>query len=408
MPDIPVAYQNRPVDSSVGTTINVDFSKDLTLDHESEVPLLALLSKLRQEATLTSYFKFAVDRFIPRTVQLNAAFAGGSGAQTVTLVASGTTAPASYFTNYDLCEMEQGIESATVTSVVYVVSVTNTTQLSVRAYDPNKTISAIPSGANFRKIGSTVPENASYGSGAYYRPPVNTVPTVYTQYIQTFEDYYSVSRIQNTNRQYTDPERSRLREMARKKHAVDQEYSMFLAKKITTTTNIINGMDASVDSTKPRATMSGLIEQLQTNVLSYGGALEPLELYNFMTAVHAPQYTGGNKRIVLASADLLASVNNLASSALRVSIKDTTWGPNITTMQFAGRVWDFVEAPILSEARFGWGVVIHPMFLKRRNLIPTTFEMNVQNPIDKFYLDGFYTATAIEARMEEIFGLIKP
>jgi len=159
---------------------------------------------------------------------------------------------------------------------------------------------------------------------------------------------------------------------------------------------------------KPRYQQDGLIAQITSNVLEYGASLDQEELFGFMTDVHSPMYSGGNKRMVLASADLLASVNNMATDAIRITTRDTTWGPNITEVQFAGKIWQFVEAPALSDRRPGWGIVIHPTYLKLRTLIPTRYEMNVQNPIDKFYKDGFYTVQAIEVRLEEVFGILKP
>ena len=77
MADVPVVYYNRPLDSTAGTTINIDFSSELTRDYESEVPLLTLLNKLKSKAALTNEFKFAIGRRAPRTaVTTNTTSAG--------------------------------------------------------------------------------------------------------------------------------------------------------------------------------------------------------------------------------------------------------------------------------------------------------------------------------------------
>lgn len=396
MATVPVVYSGRPIDSSIGTTINIDFSSDLTLDHESEVPLLTLLSKLRDEKALTYQFKFAIGRFAPRTGTILTTTTVGTAGSTVSVVLTNAT-QGGYFTDYDLIEFEvpgatEG--DGTNTYVGYIIpSGVSSATLSVKPFDPALLLPVMPAGTVVRIIGSTMPENASG------RPSRQTVPTVYTQYIQTFEDYYQVSRVQATNRQYTDPERSRLREEARKKHALDQEYAFFFARKVA---------DTTTNSLLPRYMMDGFFAQVSTNKINYGLTLTQPKLNNFMTAVHNPSYSGGNKRMVLASGDLLGQVNDLATAALRISTKDTTWGPSITEIQYAGKVWQWIEAPVLSDARPGWGAVIHPMFIKKRTLIPTMFEMNVQNPIDKFYKDGFYTGTALELRLEEVAGIIAP
>jgi hypothetical protein len=284
---------------------------------------------------------------------------------------------------------------ATHTLQLYISAVTADTSLTVYPADPALGISAIPTGATVRRIAPAMIEGSSGTNSS------QTVPTVYTQYCQSFEHYFDVTRIQAQNRQYTEPERSRLREEARQKHALDGEYAYFLSHKVLDTT--ITGT-----SGHPRYQMSGLLEQISSNVLEYGADLSDDELYNFMTTVHSPMYSAGMKRLVLASGDLLASVNKLATEAIRISPEDSTWGPNITRLHFAGRIWDFVEAPTLSEARAGWGVVVHPMYMRRRPLIETEYEMNVQVPKSKFYQDGFYTVSAIEVRLEEVFGIICP
>ena len=392
MADKPVVYYNRPLDSTAGTTINVDFSSELTRDFESEVPLLTLLSKLKSKPALTNEFKFAIARRAPRTELTTSATAAGAAGIVGTI---GMTGHTEYFVPGDIIEASGTAPDATHTMQMYVSAVTANTSLTVYPADPTLGISAIPSGATIRRIGVAMVEGSSGTNSS------QTVPTVYNQYCQSFEHYFDVTRIQAQNRQYTEPERSRLREETRMKHALDQEYSYFFSHKVKDTT--ITGTGG-----KPRYQMSGAFEQISTNVLEYGADLAADELYAFMTLVHTPMYSAGMKRLVLASGDLLAHVNNLATQAIRISTEDSTWGPNITRVQFAGRVWDFVEAPTLSEARAGWGLVVHPMYMRRRPLIETEYEMNVQVPKSKYCQDGFYTVSALELRLEEVFGIICP
>ena len=395
MADVPVVYYNRPLDSTAGTTINIDFSSELTRDYESEVPLLTLLNKLKSKAALTNEFKFAIGRRAPRTAVTTGTTSAGSAGIVGTITMSDDT---EYFVPGDLIEITgAGVVApdASHTLQLYVSAVTADVSLTVYPADPTLGISAIPTGATVRRLGPAMIEGSS---GTYSS---QTVPMVYTQYCQSFEHYFDVTRIQAQNRQYTEPERSRLREEARQKHALDQEYSYFFSHLVKDTT--ITGTGGH-----PRYQMSGAFEQISTNVLEYGADLSDDELYNFMTNVHSPMYSAGMKRLVLASGDLLASVNKLATEAIRISTEDSTWGPNITRVQFAGRIWDFVEAPTLSEARTGWGLVVHPMYMRRRPLIETEYEMNVQVPISKYFRDGFYTVSALELRLEEVFGILCP
>jgi hypothetical protein len=389
MPTKPTTYYNRPLDSTLTGTLDIDFSRDLTLDHETEVPLLTLLSKLRSEKTETSVFKFAIGRFAPRTSTVNGAVTSpGVGSSTTVNVATGTGV---YFVPWDVVEFPMGTPSGVLVTQGYISAITSDA-LTVYPYKTTGNLQAIADGDTIRRLNSATREGDSGRNSS------QTIPNVYTQYVQTFEDYFDVTRIQAENRQYTGPERTRLREEARKKHALDHEYAYFmsLVTQDTTTTG------------KPRQQMSGLVEQISTNVLTYGATLDQNAFFDFITSVHNPMYSGGVKRMVLCSGDLLGSINKLATPSLRITTKETTWGPMISEVQFAGKVWEFVEAPVLSEARPGWGVVIQPAYIKKRVLFPTRYEMNVQNPIDKFYKDGFYSVDAIEFRLEELGGIVKP
>lgn len=396
MADVPTVYSNRPLDSTLTGTLNIDFSSDLTLDHESEVPLLTMLNKLASERKATNIFKFAIGRFAPRTSLVSGAETEKAAGAAMTVdVTPGTGV---YFLAGDLVEFSGVTEDATHKNLGIVTAVA-TDALTVYGYKLDGStaygLPAVADGATIRRIGSAMIEGSS---GRYSS---QTIPTVYTQYCQIFEDYFDVTRIQAENRQYTGPERTRLREEARKKHAVDQEYSAYFSRL---------GIDVATTSStgKPRYTMNGSFAYITSNVLTYGADLDADELYDFMVDVHNPMYSGGNKRLVLASGDLLGSVNKLATAAIQITVRETTWGPNITAVQFAGKIWEFVEAPALSEARPGEGLLVHPAYMKKGELIPTEYRMNVQNPIDNFYKDGFISAWGLEFRLEEVMGWIKP
>jgi len=395
MATTPTVYSARPLDSSLTGTMDIDFSRDLTLQHESEVPLLTMLNKLASESTRTNVFKFATGRFAPRTSTANGAQSEVAAGAAMTLdVAAGTGV---YFLAGDVIEIVGATEDATHKNLGIITAVA-TDALTVYGYvvdgSTSYGIPAVDDGATIRRLFSAMAEG---GSG---RNSSQTVPTVTTQYCMDFEDYFDVTKIQAENAQYTGPERSRLREEARKKHAIDQEYATYFSRL---------GVDVATTTTtgKPRRLMSGLYESVTSNVLTYGATLEGNELYDFMTSVHSPMYSGGMKRMVVCSGELLANVNKLATAAIRIGTRESTWGPNITTVQFAGRIWEFVEAPALSEARTGAGIVIHPRYMKKRELISTRYEMNVQNNIDKFYRDGFWSVWGIEQRLEEVFGIIR-
>ena len=390
MADVPVVYTNDASITSVnGTTIDVDFSSKLIRDYEDITSLLTFVTKIGDEPVLTNEFGYFTDRRLPRTTTLSAASAAGTAGSLVTL----SVVDSDYFIQYDQIEISGATDDGTTyTSQAWIVS-SASNSITCRPTEATLAIGPAASGSTVRKIASDMSEN---GSGRY---AIQTVPTKYNLYTQTFENYYKVSWIQDKNRQYTDPERSRLREDARREHAFDIDYAMMISEL---------GKDAMTDATLPKRTMLGLMNSFKTNKQAYGQTLTLPTLFNFMRQVHAPQYAGGKTRMVWASADLIAQVNMLANNSLRTSTKDSTWGPAVTQVQFGNWTWNFVESWSLSDARPGYGIVVAPQHLKRRSFTNTIFQMNVQNPIDKFYKDGFYTVTSIQNSLEEAGGILSP
>jgi hypothetical protein len=404
MPTFPTPVdQPTTVKPTVDTTrtgeyLEVDFSRELTKDYESEAPLLTMLNMMRQEISATHIFKFPVGRQIPReSLSLNTTeIASQSGATEVDIPVENPE----FFVEKDIVEVAEPDWTGNYETILHqliVVSVIGN-NVRVKAWDNTSGVPAIPASATIRNIGSSSEE------GSDGRTSQQTIPSVYTQNIQVFEDYFQLTDITEADRHYTGPERSRLREERRIKHILDQEYMYFLSR-FATDTNIPAGWGGTGS---PRRQMSGVMEQIQTNVLLYGATLSKSALFSFMTRVHNPAYSAGMKRMVLASGDLLAEVQNLAEPAIRINTRETRWGPSITEVQHAGKVWEYIEAPVLSRARPGWGIVIHPLYLKKRPFKPTVYEMNVQANISKYIKDGFYSANAVEFRLEEVGGIIRP
>ena len=397
--DKPVVYKGAPISTPYGTTNRIDFSSVLTLDHETEVPLLTLMNKLPDDPTDSYKFQFAVGRFAPRTDTLHGAVSGEvSGTDESYIVHNG-----SYFNEGDVVEV---ITTSTGVKVQLIVLAVSGNTPTCRAANP---AAATPQCDDDSVIRVLYPAMREGSSG---RNSLQTVPTVYENYVHIFEHYFDVTNLMNLQAQYTHPERVRLREESRKRHAVDQEYAYFFSEKIADTTTSVGGGASAYGGSagKPRYQMDGLVTQADNvNTLTYGASLADSELFGFMTDVHNPAYSGGTKRLVLASGDLMEQVQLMANNAIRIATKDSTWGPAISEVQFGnGKVWQFLEAPVLSEARPGWGVVVHPAYMKRRTMQSTIYKMNVQNPIDNFTKDGFVTITSMCVLLPEIFGVIKP
>ncbi len=379
----------NPVISTVGTTNRVDFSKDLIMDYETESPLITLLTKMKDEKANNVEFKHAVARRAPRnTTTTSAVTAGAAGVVKTVAVTFGE-----YFVKGDVIECsDTNVTAGSTTNQLYVSAVSSD-NLTCYPYDSSLGICAIDSGDTIRRVASATPE-AWAGSD-----PQMTEPTVSTDYCQSFENSFSLSRIQDQTWQYTHPERTRLREEAREKHVIDQDTAFWLMKQVK---------DVTVPGAAyPRYQLTGLISQVATNLQHYEASLDEDELFDFMVAVHRPAYSAGSKRLVFASVDWLSSVNKIAkkNSAFQMVSSDKTWGPSITQLQFAGFTWDIVTTPSLSENRAGMAVITSPRFMKKRTFYPTTYEMHIESPSATYMQDRFYTVAGLQVDLEEAFGV---
>lgn len=380
----------NPVISTDGTTNRVDFSKDLIMDYESESPLLTLITKMKDEKTNNVEFKHAVGRRAPRySATTSAVTAGAAGVVKTVPVTNGE-----YFVKGDVVECSETNVTTGVTTNQLYVSAVSSDNLTCYPYDSTLGICAIDSGDTIRRVAPATPE-AWAGSD-----PQMTEPTVYTDYCQSFENSFSLSRIQDTTWQYTHPERTRLREEARQKHVVDQETAFWLMNKVKDVT--VPG------ATTPRYQLTGLVSQIATNYQHYEVTLDENELFDLMTQVHRPAYSAGSKRLVFASLDWLSSINKIAktNSSFRMeSAGQQTWGPSITRLQFSGFTWDLVTTPALSENRPGMAVICAPRYLKKRTFYPTTYEMHIESPSATYMQDRFYTVAGLQVDLEEAFGV---
>jgi len=99
---------------------------------------------------------------------------------------------------------------------------------------------------------------------------------------------------------------------------------------------------------------------------------------------------------------------NIAKGTLMTTVKETTWGVSVSEIVLGDKVWQFVEAPVLTEVKPGYGVVLHPAYVKKRPLQDTILKMNVNSPKANYIEDGFVTLTSMELRLEECMGWMYP
>jgi hypothetical protein len=397
MPTTPTVVQNATFGTLAtqgGPRINIDYRTQLVKQRESAAPFLNLMLNINSERTETYDFRAFETRPNPEkaTISGNVAAGGGAGTGVTVNVSAGQ---GKLFSVRDVVIAKSSAAGAGE-SVVGVITSITTDALTVRPNDPTKIISAMSDGDELQIWGK------SFAQASLSANPSSTVPTLRTFYTQIFKDSYQVSKTHVNNRLYGSPERDRLRAEQEIKHLIGIEKAL------------INGegvLDTTEDAANPRSTMTGLMRQISSNVLSYGASLSDTELFGFMTDLHAPRYAPDGKmsrRMVLASADLLEQINSIAMQKNQNMGVATVFGMDVSKLVWAGRTWDIVEDPILSDLLPGYGIVFHPRYVKLREFRPTRLEANIQANDADYEKDQFLTELGLEVLLEELHGIIRP
>jgi len=399
MPQTPTVVYNQNFSTSAGTggpRINIDYRMQLIQQRESAAPFLALMLHINSEGTQTYQFNNFETRPNPKKAIVNASgTAAGTVANTVQITLA-TASNATFFNINNIVIAKTAVAGSGQT-VVGIVTALDTTNgyVTVKPNDPTKAFAAVPGGDELQVWGNSQPQGATSAN------PTGTQPKLNTFYTQIFKDSYQVNRTQANNRLYGAPERDRLRSEREIDHLMDIERALLRGDGIVDTSYFSD----------PRTTLSGLLNQIQSNVLSYGANLTTQALFNFMTTVHAPKYAPDGKqsrRMVLASADVMAAINNIALATRRELQVATVFGVDVSKLVWAGRTWDFIEHPILSDVLPGWAVVFHPRYVKLREFRPTRLEANIQANDADYYKDQFLTELGLEVQLEELHGVMHP
>lgn len=377
-----------------GGRIDVDYRAQLVLNRESAAPFTSLMLNINTDSVVTNTFGAFEDRPNPKKGTISGAVAVGGGANiavTVNLVAD----HGDRFKKGDIVIGKLAVAADATQTTVGIVTAVSSDALTVKPADPALIFAPLTDGDVLQIWGN------SFAGGADASDPLATVPAKLTFYTQIFKDSYQVDKTQANNRLYGAPERDRLRAATEIAHLIEIEKAMLNGLGIQDTTN----------QTSPRGMIKGVIRQFTSNVLPYGATLTKAKLFHFMTTLHAPKYATDGKmshRLCIVSADILEAINNIAEAVHQVTTIVTEYGVDITKMIYAGRTWDFVEDPVLSDLLPGYGVVFHPRYVKLREFRPTRLEANIQLPGYDCFKDQFLSELGLEITLEELGGVLKP
>lgn len=398
MPTAPTIDYSIAIDANTGSQrIDYEYSNLLVHQRESAYPFTAFMVKMAMEKSLTSVIYWFETRPAPEQDLVNGAVAQGGGAgQAVSVVVDNPK----YFKPNDVIEFPNTtVVAGSTTNMGFVVSVTvGTSTLSVKPYDPALIMAALADNETINILFTSYEQGSTTTTSSLTRPIRGTNAST------ILRDSYTVTKTYENERLFAAPERARARAEKEIRHLVDLNKLLMFGKLIAG-----SGDTSYASSGNLRTQTQGFENFITTNVFHYGAALTSDLLFDYMTQIHENSYGADgamDTRIAFCSSKFLSFINKMTLQGVRFTNVPSTWGANITRLEWAGWKWDLVHDPVLTKFRQGAAFVFQPRYIRYRPFRPTQFRANVQNPENDYVKDEFLTEPNFEVKLEELHSII--
>lgn len=396
-PAAPTIDYNVSIDTNIGTQrIDYEYSDMLIHQRESAYPFTAFMLKLAMEKSLTSTIYWFDTRPAPESDTVGADFAVGGGVGQAVTVTPGTP---KFFKVNDTIEFPSSAVTAGSTTNMGIVTAVGATTITVKPFDPTLTLAAGTNGDTINIL------YTSYEQGSGTTTPTLTRPIRGSNTSTIQRDSYQVTKTYENERLYGVNERSRARAEKEIRHLVDLNKMLLFGKDLSG-----GGETSYASSGNIRTATKGFENFVVSNVFSYGIGLTSDKLFDYMTQIHQNSYGADgamDKRLVFCSSAFLSAINKMTLPSVRFQNYATSWGANVTQLQWAPWTWELVHDPALTRFRQGQAFVLQPRYLRYRPYRTTTFRANIQNPEVDYIKDEFLTEGNFEMRLEEVHAIIK-
>lgn len=251
--------------------------------------------------------------------------------------------------------------------MMFVLTVPSSISITVRRAFAGTTAAAIPALGTLQLIGSAFEEGGGQPS------PIQQNGQSFNNFVQIFKNGWAITGTAKAVQYLTGSKLAYSKEMAVGYHAEDIERSFFFGRKGVTA---VNG--------KELRTSNGLVPQLQdyggivvsAAYASVGGQMSMAGLRDFMRQIFRKNVKGTpNERIAFTGMGVLFLIQTMAQKDTRydMTVVETTFGFNITQLNFLGFKLNLLVHPLLSENAI-WDktlYVFHPALIKKKILRPT-------------------------------------
>jgi hypothetical protein len=241
------------------------------------------------------------------------------------------------------------------------------------------------------------PEGASPTQASYEEP------TVYTNYVQTFNSTVEITNAFKANKLRSDamgPLNDR-RIQALEKISRDIELAYFFGSR-----------QKIADSSKYVYLTGGLKDAIDRNVSANalnGGGTAGIAIEDFKAWLRDPMSLGSDQKLFLCGPLAYSAISDYANQAVngfRITQAESVFGMNITVIQTPFGSLDLAMHPLFREISSlqDWGFLIDLAFIKQKTMEPLFLEPNVQLPGDDSYKEQYRAKLGLKLKFANAFA----
>jgi len=343
--------------SIVGDRVNTLSGRVLKKGWGGSAPLLALSAGMKEDKVSDTSWSWIEDSHISGNGNVGAGGATDS-ATTLTVVDAGIWTPNSVL-----------MVEATGEHML-ILTVPSNTSITVRRGFQGTTPTTIPASGSLQLLGTAFEE------GGGKPTPVMQGGDSFTNFVQIFKNGWAITGTAKAVQYLTGNKLAESREQATQYHAEDIERSFLFGRKSVSTLN-----------NKELRTTHGLVPQIEdfggtVESAAYGsvtGAMSTDGIQDFMMPIFQKNAKGlPNERVAFGSIQILNLLQKMVrkDTQYEVTVKDSEFGFDVTTLSFVGNRLKILTHPLMSENSL-WSkmlIVFHPGLIRKRKLRETWTE----------------------------------
>lgn len=361
----------------IGERRDIDVSKEIASISPDENPFAVLLLRTQSQPTNSAEFHWYDDE--PGAWWTKVNHAGGYAADATSIVVD----DGSIFVAGELIKAFPSME------VMRVTAVSTNTLTVIRGYGTTAA-ATLDDDDSLLNLSTAMPESSDVPQTKSHQP---SKEYNYTQIFRTPVDGSATSDSEGLKTNMS--ERNRLRREASLQHRLGMDRAFVFGER-----------KESDSSSSVIRTTGGIVSFIKTNVFDLNNNV--LDEATFDNEILAQAFKYGSKqKLLIASTEMVGSVNEWAKGGLQTSSGESTYGLSISKYICAHGTLLIASSQLFTNAAAGMGLIVDIKNIKYRPLRKTILRTNIQPNTYDGWMDEYLTEAGLMVRLEKTHTFIK-